>query len=146
MDNARFWQLLAVFVAVNAVAAALNHIDDTDETYGYYEPLHFMMYGYGFQTWEYSHEFGLRSYVFLLPMALVGQALQAALSLSKVQTFYALRLVLGTFTAVAESAFVSAIDAVFGPSMGTFTFVFMLTSAGVLYAATSFLPSAVIMR
>jgi alpha-1,2-mannosyltransferase len=87
MDDARFWQLLAVFVAVNAVAAALNHIDDTDETYGYYEPLHFMMYGYGFQTWEYAHEFGLRSYVFLLPMALVGQALQAALSLSKVQTF-----------------------------------------------------------
>jgi len=41
-------------------------ISDCDETYNYWEPTHFLLYGKGFQTWEYSPEYALRSYLYIL--------------------------------------------------------------------------------
>jgi len=37
--------LFLLFLLVNTIASKVNHIDDTDETYGYYEPLHYLLYG-----------------------------------------------------------------------------------------------------
>jgi len=34
--------------------------------YNYWEPLHFLIKGYGFQTWEYAPEFAIRSWTYLL--------------------------------------------------------------------------------
>lgn len=31
----------------------------------YWEPAHYLMYGYGLQTWEYSPQYALRSYYYL---------------------------------------------------------------------------------
>ena len=45
---------LWIFLAIYSIAAQINHIDETDETYGYWEPLHYFLYGVGMQTWEYS--------------------------------------------------------------------------------------------
>ena len=47
-----------------------NHIDDTDAVYGYYEPLHYILFGKGMQTWEYSPQFAIRSYAYLHPFKL----------------------------------------------------------------------------
>jgi alpha-1,2-mannosyltransferase len=47
-------------------------IMDCDETFNYWEAVHFLLYGNGFQTWEYSNQFALRTYSYLLP--LVGLA------------------------------------------------------------------------
>ncbi len=33
--------------------------------------MHYLMYGSGFQTWEYSPTFAIRSYAYLLPHAAV---------------------------------------------------------------------------
>ena len=55
-----------VFIAllvIRLASALYNQIWDCDETYNYWEPLHFTLYKHGFQTWEYSPEFGLRSYL-----------------------------------------------------------------------------------
>lgn len=41
---------------------------DCDEVYNYWEPLHFLLYQNGFQTWEYSNEYALRTYAYLLPL------------------------------------------------------------------------------
>jgi len=41
-------------------------ISDCDETYNYWEPTHFLLFGKGFQTWEYSPKFALRSYLYIL--------------------------------------------------------------------------------
>jgi alpha-1,2-mannosyltransferase len=30
-----------------------NTISDCDEVFNYWEPMHFMLYGTGLQTWEY---------------------------------------------------------------------------------------------
>ena len=41
-------------------------ISDCDETFNYWEPLHYLIYGKGFQTWEYDPQYGLRSYFYIL--------------------------------------------------------------------------------
>ena len=35
------------------LSAWYNIIHDCDEVYNYWEPLHFLLYGHGMQTWEY---------------------------------------------------------------------------------------------
>ena len=35
------------------ISARVNLIHDCDEVYNYWEPLHFLLYGSGMQTWEY---------------------------------------------------------------------------------------------
>ena len=35
------------------LCALYNIIHDCDEVYNYWEPLHFLLYGHGMQTWEY---------------------------------------------------------------------------------------------
>ena len=43
----------ALLLAARLVSACLNIVHDCDEVYNYWEPLHFLLYGYGMQTWEY---------------------------------------------------------------------------------------------
>ena len=40
-----------------ALSAALNIVHDCDEVFNYWEPLHFLIYGYGKQTWEYRRAY-----------------------------------------------------------------------------------------
>lgn len=51
-------------------------IMDCDEVFNYWEPLHFILYNEGFQTWEYSNEFSLRTYAYLQPLAGLSRLLQ----------------------------------------------------------------------
>lgn len=44
------WRLL---LAVQVISALYNYISDCDEVYNYWEPMHFMQYRRGLQTWEY---------------------------------------------------------------------------------------------
>ena len=52
--------LFLIFATVHVIGGTINHIDDTDEVYGYYEPLHYLLYGKGMQTWEYSPVYAIR--------------------------------------------------------------------------------------
>lgn len=47
-----------VLLSARFCAAIWSHIADCDETFNYWEPLHYLVYGHGLQTWEYSPEFG----------------------------------------------------------------------------------------
>ena len=56
------YNLLRVFLlAVRLLGACLVTVGDCDEVYNYWEPLSYLVSGYGMQTWEYSPQFGLRS-------------------------------------------------------------------------------------
>lgn len=48
---------LAFFILLVArlVSAVFNIVHDCDEVYNYWEPLHYLLYGYGMQTWEYRY-------------------------------------------------------------------------------------------
>jgi hypothetical protein len=45
---------------------------DCDETFNYWDPLHYLLFGRGFQTWEYSPQFSLRTYAYVLLHAVFG--------------------------------------------------------------------------
>ena len=46
------WAFLLLLVC-RLISARVNLIHDCDEVYNYWEPLHFLLYGSGMQTWEY---------------------------------------------------------------------------------------------
>ena len=47
------------------VSTAWNVLLDCDETFNYWEPLHYLTYGYGLKPWEYDSKYALRPYAFL---------------------------------------------------------------------------------
>jgi len=56
---------LYCFLAANLLSALFAPIQDCDETFNYWEPTHYLSHGYGLQTWEYSPEFAIRSWVYI---------------------------------------------------------------------------------
>ena len=46
---------LAIFSA-RLLSAFLNLVHDCDEVFNYWEPLDYLFYGYGLQTWEYRYD------------------------------------------------------------------------------------------
>ncbi|TSL34533.1 Alpha-1,2-mannosyltransferase ALG9 [Bagarius yarrelli] len=54
-------------VSARFCAALLSNISDCDETFNYWEPTHYLLYGKGMQTWEYSPPpvYAIRSYAYL---------------------------------------------------------------------------------
>ena len=140
----QFWLICSIFLAANLIASSINHIDDTDETYGYYEPLHYLLYGTGMQTWEYAPQYAIRTYAFIAPFWGTGVLLKV-FGVSKLNMFFSLRVLLGSITAASEAIFISAVHDEYGSDIGNFTFLLILFSSGVLYCSTALLPSAVIM-
>jgi alpha-1,2-mannosyltransferase len=63
---------LKLILAARLIAAFYSNISDCDETFNYWEPTHFIVYGTGFQTWEYSPAYAIRSYGYVLLHALPG--------------------------------------------------------------------------
>ncbi|KAL3770479.1 hypothetical protein ACHAW5_001492 [Stephanodiscus triporus] len=68
-----------MYIALRLGTSNINPISDCDEVYNYWEPLHFVLYGTGMQTWEYSPLYALRTYAYLLPMAAVATVLRRLL-------------------------------------------------------------------
>lgn len=63
-----------LFFAAGLVAALFAPIQDCDETFNYWEPLHYLSHGYGLQTWEYSPDYAIRSWLYVVLHAIVGNA------------------------------------------------------------------------
>ncbi|KAF2617150.1 hypothetical protein F2Q68_00042250 [Brassica cretica] len=55
------------------MSATSNIVHDCDEVFNYWEPLHYLLYKSGFQTWEYSSKFALRSYLYIIFHELAGR-------------------------------------------------------------------------
>ncbi|KAJ4456550.1 hypothetical protein; 2-mannosyltransferase ALG9 [Paratrimastix pyriformis] len=129
------------FFAVRLVAALVTYVGDCDETFNYWEPTHYLMYGTGFQTWEYSPEFGLRSYGYLLPHVGVGMLARLFTS-NKIQVWFSIRTTLALFCAACEALFVQGVRYRFRDTIAWVTYAFLMVSAGMFQASVSFLPSA----
>lgn len=115
---------------------------DTDETYGYWEPLHFILHGVGMQTWEYSPLFAIRTYAFVLPLvpfAHVGDII----GISKINYFFFCKLLLGLLFTMSSKQFYGSVRDKMGCRMANYTFLFLLSSPGIFFCSTALLPSAV---
>jgi alpha-1,2-mannosyltransferase len=132
---------LPVFLLVNALSAWYMVILDCDETFNYLEPLHHMIYGYGFQTWEYSPRFALRPYSFLLIFAGPIRMLLKVVSIEKVTIFKIVRLIMGTMSAFAQKSLVDTVAEQFGQLTASYLTVTMACSTGFFIASSAFLPN-----
>ena len=133
---------LKLFLTVRLSAAVWSTVADCDETFNYWEPMHFLLYGKGFQTWEYSPKYGLRSYLYILLHLLPAWLYDRIVSPHRMYVFYFVRCLLGCACAASETYFVRGVRREYGPNVARLALAFLLTSAGVFVASTAFLPSS----
>lgn len=94
-----------VILTARLVAAIWGNINDCDETFNYWEPIHYLLYGTGYQTWEYSPTYAIRSYTYLWFYALPAKVLNYLFDGNKILVFYGIRCYLALFCALCETYF-----------------------------------------
>ncbi|PIA42223.1 hypothetical protein AQUCO_02100239v1 [Aquilegia coerulea] len=124
------------------MSATSNIIHDCDEVFNYWEPLHYLLYNSGFQTWEYSSQFALRSYLYILFHELVARPASWFFSDEKVMVFYAVRLFLGLVSALTETVLVVALARKYGKRLASYALAMLCLTSGCFFASTSLLPSS----
>ncbi|CAN8024902.1 unnamed protein product [Ixodes persulcatus] len=137
-------QLYTAFKALFSArlcAAVWSSISDCDETFNYWEPTHFLMYGKGLQTWEYSPVYAIRSYAYLWLHVLPGLFYSSLLQSNRVLVFYFMRCVLGFACSLCEVYFYRGVLHRFGPVVARTTLVLLLFSTGMFVSSTAYLPS-----
>ncbi|KAF4551353.1 Alg9-like mannosyltransferase-like protein 3 [Elsinoe fawcettii] len=137
------WQMFIAFAAVNTLAAIYSPIQDCDEVFNFWDPTHYLNYGYGFETWEYSPEFAIRTWLYPGLHALVvffGRVI--AFLASKPFQFYLLRFVLGLFCAGCETRLYTMICRTLHSRIGLYFALITITSPGMFHASVAFLPSS----
>jgi len=75
------------FLVANLISAIFAPIQDCDETFNYWEPTHYLSHGYGLQTWEYSPDYAIRSWLYIALHAIVGNIRRILPQSTKVQPF-----------------------------------------------------------
>ena len=130
-----------ICLIAHTLAASNAPIQDCDETFNYWEPLHYLTHGYGLQTWEYSPDYSIRSWAYILihaiPTKIVG-----LLGRSKEFEFYALRCILALACAATETRLYSALCRALHARVGAVYLLIVAFTPGFFYASTAFLPSS----
>ncbi|KAL3636925.1 hypothetical protein CASFOL_019224 [Castilleja foliolosa] len=103
------------------MSASSNIIHDCDEVFNYWEPLHFLLYKSGFQTWEYS------------------------LSVcTSVNVFYAVRIFLGILSVISDAALVVALSRKYGKRLASYTLAMLCLASGCFFASTTAALSVIV--
>ncbi|KAF2670958.1 mannosyl transferase [Microthyrium microscopicum] len=138
-----FWY----FFLAHLLAAALAPIQDCDEVFNYWEASHYLNHGYGFQTWEYSPVYAIRSWAYaglhaslIAPFKIIMPMIFG--TTAKSAEFFFLRTALAIVCSLAESRFFSVVTKVIHPRIALFFMLIMMTSAGMFHASTAYLPSS----
>ncbi|CZT10349.1 related to mannosyltransferase [Rhynchosporium graminicola] len=118
-----------VFFVANILAALYAPIQDCDETFNYWEPTHYLSHGYGLQTWEYSPDYAIRSWLYIILHALVGE-------------FYFVRYFLAFGCALSQTILFRVVNNTLNPRIALFFLMAMVFSPGMFHASASFLPSS----
>ncbi|ODV89565.1 glycosyltransferase family 22 protein [Tortispora caseinolytica NRRL Y-17796] len=114
---------------------------DCDEVYNYWEPLHYFVHHSGFQTWEYSPQYGIRSWFYIAvhsPIINIGKKL----AVSRLTQFYSLRIFLSIISALSEFRLFLALKRVYSLRMASIYLAFTTFACGMSHAAGAFLPSS----
>lgn len=146
--------LLALILA-RLISGRLNVISDCDEVYNYWEPLHFALYGTGMQTWEYSSQYALRPWLYILLHAIPAWPLAILSSIStpplpptvllpppKVLIFYTIKTLLGLLSALSEYWLYTGVKKRFQSSVANIFLLMLIFSSGMFAASTALLPSS----
>ncbi|QLQ79395.1 hypothetical protein HG537_0C00420 [Torulaspora globosa] len=120
-------------------------ISDCDETFNYWEPLNLLVRGFGKQTWEYSPEYAIRSWTFLVPFWGILYPLNKIASFDADWNFYVVRGVLAVASYVLECSVYREIANTLSLQVANSWLVFQLFSPGWFHASVELLPSSVAM-
>jgi len=131
--------LLTVFHIAGALLSPFPA--DCDETMNYWEPLHYLVHGWGLRTWEHAPAFALRSYTFLYPFAAVAKVAMLA-GMDKRRALTAVKVVLGVVAASAEALLYDSTVWRFGKPAARLCLGFLVTSPGLFRAGGELLPSS----
>ena len=141
MSNSTTMIAFCTFAIVNLIAAIYAPILDCDEVFNYWEPTHYLNYEFGLQTWEYSPEYAIRSWLYILIHVFPGQ-LGDFLLKQKYYGFYLTRVMLACVCAGAETQLFSAISRSFNPRTAKIFLIAMTTTPGLFFASVAYLPSS----
>ncbi|EEH08593.1 asparagine-linked glycosylation 9 protein isoform a [Histoplasma capsulatum G186AR] len=129
------------FLLANTLAASLAPIQDCDEVFNYWEPTHYLVHGYGLQTWEYSPEYSIRSWLYVSLHAGIAK-ISTLVTQSKTAQFYFVRMALAFICAACETRIFAAISRTLHPRIGVIFVTIMVFSPGMFHASTAMLPSS----
>lgn len=130
-----------VFLSVNLLASTYAPIQDCDEVFNYWEATHYIAHGFGLQTWEYSPEYAIRSWLYALIHAIPSRIAAVFVS-KKVFEFYFIRGVLGLVCASCETRLFSTISRTMNPRIAVIFLLAMVSSSGMFHASVAYLPSS----
>lgn len=114
--------------------------------FNFWEPTHYLNHHYGFQTWEYSPVYAIRSWAYTsLHAAVTGVSTFMPgmdLPLGHKAQFYFLRAALAVACAACETRLFMKINKALNPRIAIMYMVITVTSPGFFHASISYLPSS----
>lgn len=138
VDRGLGWLLPLISLGMlRYMSATTNIIHDCDEVFNYWEPLHYLLYKSGFQTWEYSSQFALRSYLYIIFHKLIASPASWWFGEEKVRVFYAVRIFLGLISAATDAALVVALSRKYGKRLASYALAMLCLTSGCFFASTS---------
>ncbi|XP_050389903.1 alpha-1,2-mannosyltransferase ALG9 [Patella vulgata] len=141
-DNSTPFVGITLIIIIRLCSAVWTIIGDCDEVYNYWEPAHYLVHKKGFQTWEYSPVYAIRSYLYVWLYTIPARIVNTILTDNKVVQFYVVRLVLALICSLCEIYFYRGVYKQFGVNTNRMTQWFSLFSAGMFIATPAFLPSS----
>ncbi|KIK70667.1 glycosyltransferase family 22 protein, partial [Collybiopsis luxurians FD-317 M1] len=133
---------LRMILLVRVAGAMYSNIDDCDEVYNFWEPLHFLDNGYGFQTWETSPQYAIRSWAYILLHILPANVAHFLAQDQKRVAFFAVRIFLAVISSLTEVTLYRKVYERVNHRVGCYLFFILLFNAGMWNASAAFLPSS----
>ncbi|KAJ6502660.1 glycosyltransferase family 22 protein [Mycena vulgaris] len=140
--NPSFSLAVRILLLIRITGAMYSNIDDCDEVFNFWEPLHFLDHGYGFQTWEVSPEYAIRSWAYIVLHIFPARLSKLLLTGDKRAAFFAVRISLATVSVLAEAKFYRTVYEKINERVGRYLFFMLLFSAGMWNASAALLPSS----
>ncbi|KAK1233678.1 mannosyltransferase [Marasmius sp. AFHP31] len=131
-----------ILILVRVTGAMYSNIDDCDEVYNFWEPLHLLDQGHGFQTWEVSPQYAIRSWAYILLHYLPVQIARVLSNNQKRAAFFAVRIFLALICTLSECLFYRKVYEKVNHRVGRYLFFILLFNAGMWNASSAFLPSS----
>jgi alpha-1,2-mannosyltransferase len=139
--------LLALLFAVRVLNVLYSPIPDCDEVFNYYEPLNFLLRGFGKQTWEYSPEYVIRSWAYLLPFWILSPFTMALdyIGGPYYVAFYVIRVLLVIGSTYAEYHMAITLKK-FNKQLSNWFTILSAVCTGMSHASVALLPSSLAMN
>jgi alpha-1,2-mannosyltransferase len=109
--------------------------------FNYWEPAHYLAHGSGFQTWEYSPEYAIRSWLYVGLHSILGRLFALVPGTPKTFEFYGMRLLFAIFCSYCETRLYTTISRNLSRQIGLIYVFGSILSAGMFHATATFLPS-----